>query len=62
MINFDEYIEKTQIRKKFLRSLKIECPKCAENFQIQLVDFLHSPAIWECRKCKFKWNFEPENV
>jgi hypothetical protein len=31
------------------------CPKCGENFQIQLVDWLCSPWKLKCRACKHKW-------
>jgi len=35
------------------------CPKCKENFQIQLVNWINpGPAKWKCRTCKHKFEYE----
>lgn len=36
-------------------STKPVCPKCGENFQVQLIQYLTEPFNWKCRTCKTKF-------
>ncbi len=36
------------------------CPECKEDKQIQLTHHLTTPAGWKCRKCHYRWEFEPK--
>lgn len=45
-------------RRKRLCSKPMICPNCKSR-QVQLVEYLHPPARWKCRSCKFKFVYEP---
>jgi transposase-like protein len=35
------------------------CPKCREQMQIQVIDYINPPARWRCRMCKHRFEYEP---
>lgn len=59
MNNLSQDIQKSTDRRIFLSKINISCTNCGETKQIQLVNFLITPAKWKCRICKFKFEFEP---
>jgi hypothetical protein len=46
-------------RRLWLREHTPSCPQCGASTQIQLQDWLVTPAEWACRACKHKFLHEP---
>ena len=54
-------LEKLIERKDFVCSHVPHCPKCGEQMQIQVKDYIRVPAHWRCRICKHHFDYEPSN-
>ena len=54
--NLEELIE----RKEFVCSNVPHCPKCGEQMQIQVKNYISAPAYWRCRTCKHHFYHEPK--
>lgn len=46
-------------RKDFICSHVPHCPRCREQMQIQVTDYVGVPAKWKCRMCKYRFEYEP---
>lgn len=46
-------------RQDFLYVRAPRCPECNTD-QVQLIAGMEKPAQWKCRRCKHKFEFEPE--
>lgn len=58
-IDLDLMME-TVRRREWLCTHVPPCPVCGEKNQIQLVEWIAGPpALWRCRTCKTRWDFEP---
>ena len=58
MLNFNKIIKKATAlsdKRIALSELSIECPKCGEKEQIQLLNWIIDPVLWKCRTCKNVW-------
>jgi len=53
------HLKATCERREMLGTLRPVCGKCGEAFQIQLREYLGTPAKWKCRTCGYKWEYEP---
>ncbi len=54
-LNLEKLIE----RREFVCSYVPHCPKCGEQMQIQITDYVRVPAKWRCRMCKHRFEEEP---
>ena len=46
-------------RKDFVCANVPHCPRCSEQMQIQVTNYLSVPAKWRCRMCKHRFVHEP---
>lgn len=46
-------------RRMFLCERAPRCPHCDRSGQVQLTDWLCTPAQWKCRHCRTRFPFEP---
>ena len=44
-------------RREVLCSKPPHCPDCGAK-QVQLVGWLEAPALWRCRECGWRWEYE----
>jgi ribosomal protein L37AE/L43A len=47
-------IEELRVKRELLKLVRVVCPKCGEDFQLQLKEWLER-VVWKCRTCRHEW-------
>jgi transposase-like protein len=60
-LDSEDILIATTIRRHWLGVNHPVCPKCGEDQQLQLVEYMQPVPDWKCRTCKHKFKHEPEH-